>query len=250
MSTCPTEPGAGTLAAALSAQGFAFVPGQMMRALLAQERGLGDWDAFADSWNRLTPDAYLAALGRQRRRRFVVFRMGPESAPRRLEHQAHYQALQYNTLQGGIERWFDPVEADVAASPAMESLLRFGHGLFGSLAATCRSSRIEVHQFRIEAQPGSAGHPTPEGVHRDGVDFVLVLMIRRHNIASGTTTIHAPDGSRLGAFTLATPLDAALVDDRRVHHGVTPVHAIVPGEPAYRDVLVLTFRGEAGSAVT
>lgn len=101
MSTCPTEPGAGTLAAALSAQGFAFVPGQMMRALLAQERGLGDWDAFADSWNRLTPDAYLAALGRQRRRRFAVFRMGPESAPRRLEHQAHYQALQYNTLQGG-----------------------------------------------------------------------------------------------------------------------------------------------------
>ncbi len=245
MSTCPTEPNAGAPDATLSAQGFAFVPGGVMRALLSREGSLGNWDEFAGSWDRLTPDAYLAARGRHRRRRFAVFRLERDSAPRRMEHQPHYQALQYNTLQGGIERWFDPVEADVGASPAMQSLLRFGHGLFGSLQTTCRSWRVEVHQFRIEAQPGSAGHPTPEGVHRDGVDFVLVLMIRRHNIASGTTTIHAPDGSRLGAFTLTTPLDAALVDDRRVHHGVTPVHALVPGEPAYRDVLVLTFRGES-----
>ena len=81
-----------------------------------------------------------------------------------------------------------------------------------------------------------------EGVHRDGVDYVLVLLIQRHNIASGTTTIHAPDGRELGSFTLAAPFDAALVDDERVYHGVTPVEPIDPHQPAYRDVLVVTFR--------
>jgi hypothetical protein len=43
---------------------------------------------------------------------------------------------------------------------------------------------------------------------------------------------------------LTEPLDAALVDDARVSHGVTSVEAIDPSAPAYRDVLVVTFKRE------
>jgi hypothetical protein len=71
---------------------------------------------------------------------------------------------------------------------------------------------------------------------------VLVLLVNRVNIASGTTSIHAPDGRELGRFTLTQPFDAALVDDSRVAHGVTAVKAIDPAQPAYRDVLVVTFK--------
>jgi hypothetical protein len=71
---------------------------------------------------------------------------------------------------------------------------------------------------------------------------VLVLLVNRTNIQSGTTTVHAPGGEMLGGFTLSVPLDAALVDDARVMHGVTAVHPDDPGRPAYRDVLVVTFR--------
>ena len=56
------------------------------------------------------------------------------------------------------------------------------------------------------------------------------------------------DGTRLGHFTLTDPLDAALVDDRRVAHGVTPVESIDPSAPAHRDVLVVTFAGERRSS--
>jgi hypothetical protein len=73
------------------------------------------------------------------------------------------------------------------------------------------------------------------------VDYVLVLLVARHNIASGVTAIFALDGRELGHFTLTDPFDAALVDDTRVAHGVTPVAAIDPAQPAYRDVLVVTF---------
>ena len=77
----------------------------------------------------------------------------------------------------------------------------------------------------------------------NGVDYVLVLLIRRRNIAEGTTTIQAiDDRSLLGSFTLTEPFDAALVDDARVYHGVTPVEPLDPAEPAYRDVAVITFR--------
>jgi hypothetical protein len=46
----------------------------------------------------------------------------------------------------------------------------------------------------------------------------------------------------VGSFTLTEPMDAALVDDDRVFHGVTPLGRLDPAKPAYRDVLVVTFR--------
>ena len=107
------------------------------------------------------------------------------------------------------------------------------------------AGQVEAHQFRIEARPGQAGQPTPEGMHQDGVDWVLVLMIGRENIASGTTSIHGLDRTLLGSFTLEAPMDAALLDDHRVFHGVTPVQPLDDARPAHRDVLVLTWRRES-----
>jgi hypothetical protein len=221
--------------------GFSFVTDDAMRALLDPQQ-LTDWIGFAESWNDLAPDAYLAERGRHRRRRHAVFSAGAAGAIRREAHQPHYQSLDYNALQGDIQRWFEPVHAAVAESASLRRILEFSRGLFGLLAPATQRWHIEMHQFRIEARAGENGEPTPEGVHRDGVDYVLVLLIDRVNIESGTTTIHAPDRTLLGSFTLTRALDAALVDDARVCHGVTPVTSLDPSVPAHRDVLVLTFK--------
>ncbi len=222
--------------------GFAFVPAAAMRPLLAARGALGDWPLFAASWEDLGLDTYMADGGRYRKRRFGVFGADAEGRLWRKPHQPHFQSRDYNPLNGGIERWFLPVKDEIATSAAMQGILGFSHALFQGLAPPVRQWHIEVHQFRIEAQGESAGKPTPEGLHRDGVDFVLVLMIRRENVDQGETAIHGLGGERLGTFTLSAPLDAALVDDARVYHGVTPVVPIDPARPAFRDVLVVTFR--------
>ena len=131
-------------------------------------------------------------------------------------------------------------ERDVIEGASMQRILAFCCELFSAFRPDAEW-HIECHQFRIEARGDAPGQPTPEGVHRDGVDYVLVLLIDRRNIASGTTSIHALDGRTLGTFTLTRPLDAALLEDRHVSHGVTPVVAVDPAAPAYRDVLVVTF---------
>ena len=71
---------------------------------------LADWDAFADSWNRLELDTYMADGGRYRRRRHATFAAGADGAIARKPHQPHFQSLDYNPLHGGIARWFEPVE--------------------------------------------------------------------------------------------------------------------------------------------
>ena len=234
----PTSPG---LHASLQRDGFAFVTADTMRGLL-DAATLDDWPAFAASWNTLGDDRYLAARGRQRHRRHAVFSAAADGAIRLEPHQPHYQSLTYNALQGGIERWFEPVEPAIADGASLRRILAFCRDGFGALVPQVRHWRIEAHQFRIEARADAAGEPTPEGMHRDGVDYVLVLLIDRENIERGTTTIHAPDGRELGQFTLARALDAALLDDRRVFHGVTPVVPKDPAQAAHRDVLVVTFK--------
>ncbi len=233
-----------TLVDSLSHEGFVFVRGEAMGRALEPFGSLDDWPAFAASWNELELDTHMADGGRYRRRRHAVFAASAAGAIERLPHQPHYQALDYNPLNGGIARWFAPITDAVGAGASLRTILQFSRALFGRLAHPDRRWKIEVHQFRIEAQPGAEGLPTPEGMHRDGVDFVLVLLVNRENIASGTTSIHGPDGRELGRFTLTVPLDAALVDDARVAHGVTPVQAIDAARPAHRDVLVVTFKHE------
>jgi hypothetical protein len=237
-----TRSTADALHGAIQSEGFAFVEGAAMRDMLLPFGSLADWDAFAASWNRLELDTYMADGGRYRRRRHATF-AAPAAGPIvRKPHRAHYQSLDYNPLHGGIERWFEPVEEALGAGPSLTTILSFCRGSFGALAPAVAEWHVEVHQFRIEARPSEVGRPTPEGLHRDGVDYVLVLLVSRENIARGVTTIHGEGGGMLGTFTLTAPFDAAIVDDRRVAHGVTPVEALDPAKPAHRDVLVVTFK--------
>lgn len=203
------------------------------------------WPEFAASWNDLAPDTYLAERGRFRRRRHAVFSVMHDGDIVREPHQPHYQSRIYNSLQGNIERWFEPIATSTDDGNVLWRILKFCADTFGALAPNVHTWRCEVHQFRIEASKDQEGQPTPEGVHRDGVDYVLVLLIDRRNIVSGTTTIHAASGNQLGSFTLTDPLDAALVDDERVFHGVTPVHPEDPAKPAHRDVLVVTLKRQS-----
>lgn len=230
------------LAIELLDKGYAFVPSASMREQLLQCGALDDWNCFADSWNDLPLDTHMADHGRYRRRRHAVFAADEDGVIARQPHQPHYQGLDYNPLNGGIERWFEPVAAQLGAGPSMTAILAFCRRLFSALVPAGVAWHIETHQFRIEAASGLAGQPTPEGMHRDGVDYVLVLMIRRCNILSGTTMIGNTAAGFFSSFTLVEPFDAALVDDHRVFHGVTPVEPLDAAQPAYRDVLVVSFR--------
>ena len=230
---------------AVEQSGFTFVEGAAMRTILLPFGALTDWRAFAQSWNRLELDTYMADGGRYRRRRHAMFSVTSSGTTVRKPHGPHYQSLDYNPIHGGVERWFEPVEDAVGAGPSLSTILAFCGSTFGGLAPTIPEWHVEVHQFRIEARPLESGRPTPEGLHRDGVDYVLVLLVDRQNIASGVTTIHGQGSAMLGQFTLTAPFDAAIVDDHRVAHGVTPVKPIDTAVPACRDVLVVTFRAAA-----
>ena len=230
----------GVIASELRAWGFAFVPGADVARLLSA-LAQSEWIAFAASWDDLGVDNYMADHGRYRRRRHAAFRITPEGIEPQ-PHRPHYQSRNHNPLNGGVLRWFDQVTPATSGS------------LLSEIMAICRSifqrsedgtvlcdSLVEMHQFRIEPGDSGAAKPTPEGMHRDGVDWVCVMLVDRLNVKQGITIVDRADGVRLGSFTLRDPFDAMFIDDRRVTHGVTPISRVDPARPAHRDVLVLTF---------
>lgn len=240
----PAEGAAAGVERALIDAGYARLQGPETFAALG-EPGQDAWRAFAASWDDLGQDRFMADGGRYRRRRFATFRV-VDGAAERKAHQPHFQSRDYNQLNGGVQRWFEPVTDAVAGGPVMQAIFARCAALF--TAASGRPARqpwhVEVHQFRIEATTDAQGRPTPEGLHRDGVDWVFVMLVARHNVAEGVTEIGAADGRALGRFTLTEPGDGVFLDDRRVRHGVTPIVPIDPAQSAHRDALVVTFRAE------
>lgn len=225
-------------------QGFDFVDADAMRQQLLQlnAHALDDWSAFSASWCNMPEDSYMADGGRYRRRRYATLRAEAQSLQAELQpHQPHYQSLIYNRLNGGVARHFAPIESFIMQGSSMGGLIGYGLRLFRQLLSPA-AVHIEVHQFRIDANSLGEGKPTPEGVHRDGVDLVLVTLIDRVNVQSGTTAIHDLSGRQLASFTLTRALDTALVDDRQALHGVTPIIPIQPEQAAFRDVLVVTYK--------
>lgn len=237
MTRSPTDSLFASIRDRITKNGFAIVAAADTRRLLGNP-DTDDIQAFAASWNDLELDRYMADGGRYRRRRHAVFRVSGDQVER-LADQPHYQSTDYNPLNGGIERWFAPVTA-AERGPILKGLFVACRDIFPLDDETVY--RAELHQFRIEAAADAAGLPTPEGMHRDGVDWVCVLLIDRTNLAEGTTSIARPDRTPLGAFTLTQPFDAVFLDDHRVMHGVTAVRRVDPAKPGHRDVLVLTFK--------
>jgi hypothetical protein len=233
------------LAAALGEQGYVCLSADTVLARLGPEARRA-WEGFARSWNALGPDLYMADGGRYRRRRHAALRISGgaiEPKPR----QPHFQSRDYNPLNGDVQRWFEPVLPETLANPVLQAILAAWTPLLCAVGgyAADQAWHVELHQFRIETSAAETGRPTPEGLHRDGVDWVFVMLVDRRNVSDGVTEIGDEAGGRIGQFTLATPGDGVLLDDRRIRHGVTPIRPIDPDEPAWRDALVVTWLAES-----
>jgi hypothetical protein len=224
------------LGARLADAGYALLPAAACATLQLDLAGL---DALRDSWERLPRDAYLRDGGNYRARRHSCFVQTPAAGPlQAVPHRPHWQPTSYNALHGGLTRWFEPVEPAVRGAPAWRQLLRSVGELFAEVHAAPHWF-IEAHQFRIGTASG-IGRPTPEGAHRDGVDFVAVILVGRRNVVGGETRVFDARGASGVRFTMHEPWSMLLMDDARVIHETTPIQS--QGKDGVRDTLVLTYR--------
>ncbi|MFD0720525.1 2OG-Fe dioxygenase family protein [Streptomyces globosus] len=203
-------------------------------------------DAFGDlqaSWSRLTPDVHFGGGDRAvRTRRYSDFAFTPatgELVP--LDHVAYFQSEAMNAFVGGIERHFGDVEESTYTNPLFRALVRYD---FDNLPIEAeyrdRTWVCQIHQIRIEINPGKYNELVPEGIHSDGYPWAGLHLISRVDVEGGHSTVFTWDEEPLAKGTFLTPLDSLIFEDRAMKHHVTGLSA---GEDkgGHRDVLAISF---------
>lgn len=198
---------------------------------------------FFGEWQDLELDRYLRGGARFRRRRFAWFFF--DAADERISRhpvETYFQPSGLNSYGGGIDRSFAPISQASGESPFLHHLIRFDFRQL-PIPEERQAQRwtVDVHQIRVEVNSDEEGLPTPEGMHRDGDDYVCAHLIARENVLGGESSVSDDDGKVLARTTLSKPLDTLVVWDPFVLHGVTPIMPRERGMPALRDMLLIGF---------
>jgi hypothetical protein len=183
---------------------------------------------FAD----LPVDPYIKGNYRLRRlSRFIV--SGDQLI--KLPHGYLYQPKEYNPVVGGIKREFEELD------DALINHETFKH-LILAFSDSCKlhpEAEIGVHQIRTTCSPNNYGNPAPEGIHRDGTDFIGIFSVDRDNIEGGETHLYTARKEKPVFSKVLNPGELLLVNDHEFLHFTTPVKPRAERQGT-RDVFVLT----------
>lgn len=198
------------------------------------------WEAIQAEYPLLPADEYLPNNQRYRFRRYSSFNFDPQTgALTLLPHQDYYQDVSINAVTGGMVRKFAPLTEETASNPFLHELIRFNFGQFPVAEYMMNGPwQVDAHQVRVVARPNVEGHPTPEGIHKDGAEFVTVHIAELENIEGGDVSIFDDEKNPLVSFRLDHVLDSYLFHDRMLWHAASPVR---PAEGDWGVRSILTF---------
>ncbi len=188
------------------------------------------------SYDRCPLDEYMG--NQTRYKRFSQYRLSPAEDTggwqfKTLPHRSYTAFKEFNPVGGGFKRDYLPIEVDLSD--------HIRHGIAGIGLDDTEDWQINVHQNRTVATTEKPGLLTPEGVHHDGHEFVMIGILRRNNILGGETRLWKSKEAE-EPFWVGTlqPGQAVLLDDRAIAHDVTDV---LPADErgGHRDIFIVAF---------
>ncbi|HTZ44485.1 MAG TPA: 2OG-Fe dioxygenase family protein [Jatrophihabitans sp.] len=150
----------------------------------------------------------------------------------RLPHRDYTAFKKFNPIGGGIKRTYEPIEVDFTPLIA-QGITRLGLDVG-------EDWQINVHQNRSSASDETNAPLTPEGVHHDGHEFVMIAVLRKQNVAGAQTRLWVDGADEPFWSGTLEPGQAVLLDDKAIAHDVTDVES-ADGGPAHRDILIVAF---------
>lgn len=183
-------------------------------------------------FRELPVDPYIKGNYRQRRlSRFMV--SGNELI--KMPHGYFSQSKDYNPLMGNLNREFAELDDELIKLDSFKKMIL-------AFCDSCKlhpEAEIGVHQIRITCTPKNYGNPAPEGIHRDGTDFIGIFSVDRDNIQGGQTHLYTAKRTKPVFRKILNPGELLLVNDHEFLHFTSPIKPIAERQGT-RDVFVLT----------
>lgn len=156
-------------------------------------------------------------------------------------------SAELNPEEGGRTRIFTPIDRALLDHPATMAMFLDIYDQWGFTESSFEVPyQVQLSAIRYEPTLAVPAMPSPVVPHQDAVDGVIVVMNKTSNLVGGLSRIYDLDGNPQWQVDL-DPADALFVRDAAVLHQVTPIllepgARWAPGEPAYRDVLLVRFQ--------
>ncbi len=211
---------------------------------------------FISSYNNLPLDPYVDEnYPPKRLRRYAQVRVDVSDPENFVIHLVdkdifHQDVLDYR----GIPRIFERIEPKVIQS-------RWLTDFIGQISAasillendkrqTCiynnpiNSLTVDIHQVRQVAYPGEESHNSPEGIHRDGADYVVsAFVLNRLNVEGGDSVVYDSEKNQIYKTTLKDGL-GIFQEDRELWHYVSGISS-VGDRMGFRDIIGLDITIDA-----
>ena len=216
------------------------------------------------SFDNLPPDLYLENnVPPTRLRRFARYLVTPVDLQQfEITHQENVIFEQQVSDKRGRPRTFSEIEAPFLYSGLLMEMI--GHASTLSLAHHCHTHdkplvnsqmdfpvqglQVDVHQVRQQCYQGVSAHNAPEGIHRDGADYIVsAFVVQRKHVRGGVSTILSQDKDPIFSTTLQEG-EGLFHEDRELWHYVEPIENededlgnrdIVTRGVGFRDILGL-----------
>lgn len=95
---------------------------------------------------------------------------------------------------------------------------------------------IHLHQVRQTAYSDIDAHNSPEGIHRDGCDYIVSALVMMRNNVSGGESIIYDQNKMINYKTILDDEEGIFQEDIKQWHYVTPIQTLEDGM-GFRDIL-------------
>ena len=192
----------------------------------------------SNSFLNLSKDEWYSIPNVQRNRAFARFERA-DGIWTLLSDQRFFQSEEINSYNGGIQREFQAIDKRLIESRILQKM---GEEQASMMGLKDMPMRVNVHQMQIVAIGADAScQATPEGIHRDGHDYVSIVFWRRENVRGGISRVYNESLECKAEFELDEAGEAILINDRIGYHEVTSFDAIDPNKAAFREVFVFDW---------
>src|SRR3989344_4426605 len=170
-----------------------------------------DLDSFKDlikEYDNLPIDKYTREEDGLRYRRFARLLLNPKDMSiKPLDSSSFYQSKYINKKYGGIKRRFAQISKKTLNNKFLKNLVIFNFNNLLVSKTSSESWEVGIHMIRIVTKAGKKGRPAPEGVHKDGHDFISIQLIKKENIKGGISKIFNKDKKMFHYASIFNPLN-------------------------------------------
>lgn len=147
-----------------------------------------------------------------------------------------YQEKKRNRYAGGKQRIFKPINKKILQEFIKIYLNNFNH--------LCNFKKIEIgfHQLRIKCSKEFVGYPVPEGWHKDGFNYVIIINFDSKNIEGGITRIKNNLANKDSYSNFLKKSDYIFLNDNKFYHYTDPINITKNSAFGFRDTLVVTIK--------